>query len=92
MEASTHRAATVSIRAQQMTDLEPLRYFKTDFFVILHGTGMNRCGQTFQHALFGQTAVGRMKLFEIVEVVKHFFDDGVNDLIRYLCWRLQRWP
>jgi len=28
--------------------------FQTGFFVVLHSTRMNRSGQTFQHAFFGQ--------------------------------------
>ena len=57
---------------------------QTCFFVISEGTWMDRCGQAFQHVLFGQATVSRMKFLELLEVFENFFDDSVYHVTRNL--------
>ncbi|EKD36272.1 MAG: hypothetical protein ACD_75C01574G0001 [uncultured bacterium] len=41
-------------------------------------------GKALQHAFLGQDRIGRMKLFEVFEIVENLLGDGVDDLVRYL--------
>ncbi len=43
---------------------------------------MNGSRQAFQHAFFGQNGIGRMELFELIEVIENLFDDGVDHFVR----------
>jgi len=54
------------------------------FLEVSDSARMKRCRETFEHAFLCQARICRMLSLKIIEVVKQFFSDHINNMIRHM--------